>query len=269
MEKLLIHHGGLLIYFSYALIFTLLILLEIWIPRRPAVYSRLKRWPHNLAIFAIGGVLDRGLNTVAFANLAYIAWKNHWGLLNQFDLSPWVSLGLSLLILDLSAYAVHFCYHKISYTWLFHRVHHSDPDLDVTTGERLHPIENLVSFFLQQGFILLAGPSLLGVIGYNLLVSFLSPFSHANIRVWPPLEKILRLFVITPDWHRVHHSMVWAESNANFGFVFPWWDYLFRTYIAQPSVPHEKMDLGLKEFRSPRFLNLGSLLAFPFLKKGD
>lgn len=222
-----------------------------------------------MAIFFISFCVIQTLNTATMADLAYLAQKNGWGLLNQFDLPFLGRFLISFLFLDFQSYALHRFYHKVSWAWRFHRVHHSDMDLDVTSGSRLHPFEELVTFGAQQVFVVLLGPSFSAVALYNLFVFISTPFSHANIRLFPWLDRALRWFTITPEMHRIHHSMDWDESNSNFGFLFPWWDYLLGTYRAQPEKPHHRMKLGLAQFRAERYLLLPWLLAFPFLKKRD
>ena len=209
------------------------------------------------------------ISTAAVSNLAYISWKNKWGLLNHTSLSPLFSFFISYLLLDLKAYGRHLLFHKIPFAWRFHQIHHSDLDVDVTTGQRFHPGETLISFVFDLIFIVLIGPSFVAVFTFDSFIFIFSFINHANIRVFPLLDKILRWFVITPEMHRVHHSIDLIESNSNFGFMFPWWDYLFRTYLAQPAAPHEKMRLGLAELRSFESLRLPGLLMMPFRKKRE
>ena len=254
-------------YTSYAAVFALLSALEYFWPRRIPTTSRLFRWPPNLSLFIINMILLQSLSTLTTADLAYLAWKNGWGLLNQFNLPTLSLLFLSLLLLDLEAFALHFIYHKIPWGWRFHRVHHTDLDLDATSGLRFHPLESLVTFLVRQPFILLAGPSPLAVFVFDSLIVLSSFLTHANIRLWPAFDRILRWFFVTPDMHRIHHSADWGESNSNFGVSLSWWDRLFMTYRSQPKVAAEKLPLGIQEFPSQSQLGLTSLLVMPFLKR--
>ena len=269
MLKFLLEHALLNIYYIDGFLLAFFGLWEWLAPRHVAVVGRPKRWVNNIGIFLVNGLIMRLILTVVVVDLSYVAWKNGWGLFNRLSLSPLVSFPLSFLLLDFLAYVQHILFHKIPYTWRFHRMHHSDLEVDLTTGQRFHPFETLVSFAIQQGVILALGLSPAGVLLFDALVIPFSLFNHANIRLPGGLDWFLRLGVVTPDMHRVHHSTDWMESNSNFGFMFPWWDRLFGTYTPQPNRPHEKMELGLKEFRSPRFLWLSYLLVFPFLRKGD
>ena len=269
MLRFLIDHGLLNVYYLDGFFFALFALWEWLGPRHRSVVGRPQRWVSNVGIVLVNDLMMRLVFTLLTVDLSYIAWKNGWGLLNHLKLSPMVSFLLTFLLLDFVAYAQHILFHKVPYAWRFHRMHHSDLEVDLTTGTRFHPFEALVSFIIRQGVVLVLGPLPAGVVIFDSLVIPFSFFNHANIRYPQWLDWVLRLGLVTPDMHRVHHSTDWGESNSNFGFIFPWWDFLFRTYVARPKAPQESMEIGLKEFRSPKFLGLGWLLAFPFLKKGD
>jgi len=267
MQDFVSRHPLIISYGFYFVVFVFFSFWEFLKPRRAITVPRRVRWSNNLSLFTLNALLLQLLTTTTIANLAYIAWKNKWGLLNHLPLPSWVIFGISFLLLDLLAYGQHRLFHAVPAAWRFHRMHHSDLDVDASTGPRFHPFEALLAFAIRQGFILLVGPAVRAVIAFESLILIFSFFNHANIRLYPLLDRILRLVFITPDMHRVHHSTVWTESNSNFGFIFPWWDYSFRTYQARPAHSPEKMEVGLSGFRSPRFLRLPWLLAFPFLKK--
>ena len=201
--------------------------------------------------------------------MAYIAWKNHWGLLNQFSLNPWVAFFISFLVLDIYHYSQHVLFHKISIAWRIHRTHHADVDVDVTSSQRFHPFETLMVFVVRQAFVLVFGPFYLSVIVFDFTAEILGFITHANIRIPISVDRLVRYLFITPDMHRIHHSVETDESNSNFGGLLSWWDYLFNTYKAAPKQPREKMVFGLPEFRSARYFKFHWILAFPFLNQDD
>ena len=260
-------HFNAVLYGCYFAFFVLISSFEILNSRRSPVLSRGNRWPTNFGLFFINSLLLQLVSTAFISNLAYFTWKNGWGLLNHLDMNPVVQFLLSILLLDLMAYVSHVIYHKVPLGWKFHRVHHLDMDMDSTTGLLFHPFESLVSFIVRQPFVLLVGPSPLGVFFFDSIVLFVSLATHANIRFYPGLDRILKWLVVTPDMHRIHHSTEWVESNSNYGFLLSIWDRLFRTYVKRAKVPQDNMELGLKEFRDPRFFRIPQTLKFPFWKK--
>jgi len=254
-------------YAFYGALCVLVSAAEFFLPRRAPTQPRLSRWIPTFSIFILNTMFMQFLSTATTASLAYFTWKSGWGLLNQWQLPALPLFLLSLLLLDFQVYGLHWLYHKIPWGWRFHRVHHTDMDLDNTSGLRFHPLEALVSFLVRQPFILLIGPSPFAVYffdGYHLLAALLT---HANIRLTPFLDKVLRWVFVTPDMHRIHHSTDWDESNSNFGFSISWWDRLFKTYRSSPGLPQEKMALGLADYQSREQVGFGKLLLFPFFKK--
>ena len=260
-------HFTAILYCVYTVVFVFLSIWEYFAPRRHPTQPRLKRWGSNFSFYAIDTVLLASLSTAAITNLAYFTWKNGWGLLNHLPLSPWVQFFLSLVLLDLQVYALHVLYHKNPIGWRFHRVHHLDLDMDSSTGVLFHPFESLVSFIVRQPFVLLIGPSPLAVLVFDAFFILALFLTHANVRVWQALDRLLRLVFITPDMHRVHHSTDWVESNSNYGFSLSWWDYLFRTYRNRPAPTQVNMELGLSEFQTTRETGILRRLVFPFVKK--
>ncbi len=263
------NHLTFILYGSYVFVLVFLSTLEYLIPRRLPQHSRFRRWVSNLSIYLIDQLILRSLATVVITNLAYFTWKNGWGLLNHLPLSPWAQLIISLLLLDLMGYAFHVLYHKVPWGWRFHRVHHLEMDLDSTSGLLFHPFESLVSFLVRQPFVLLIGPAPLAVFLFDSMVVIADLLTHANIRVHPALDRILRWVFVTPDMHRIHHSTNRDESNSNYGFSTSLWDRLFRTYLPQAGLAQERMELGLKEFQPAQSFGLLRLLAFPFLGKKE
>jgi len=247
--------------------FCLILIGEYFVPLRTLTHSRLERWTKNISFYFLATIVIRLLSTAFIANLAYYSWKNGWGLLNILDLSPFIRFFLSLILLDLSVYLLHVFNHKVHLGWRFHRVHHTDLDFDLTTGILFHPLEGLFSFFVRQPFVLLVGPSPQAVVIFDFFFLLVLLLTHANVRVHPVIDRVFRWFFVTPDMHRIHHSIDWDESNSNYGFSLSLWDRLFKTYRNRAGLPREKMKMGLMEFQSPEDIKLGRLLVFPFMKK--
>ena len=185
-------------------------------------------------------------------------------MLGQKALPPWVEVFGAVLILDLAIYLQHLVYHAVPVLWRFHRMHHADIEFDVTTGIRFHPLSVLLSGFIKLGAVLAIGASPMAVLAFEVLLNATSLFNHSNLRIPPAVDRVLRLVVVTPDMHRVHHSSDSDEVNRNFGFNFPWWDRMFRTYRAQPALGHREMVVGLDGFRQLRELRLDRMLSQPF-----
>jgi sterol desaturase/sphingolipid hydroxylase (fatty acid hydroxylase superfamily) len=246
-------------------VFTAVAIWESLSPRRKLDTSKNLRWISNISITLIGTAVVRGLFPVLAVTFA--ANESTMGLLHQVPLPFFVRVFLGVLALDLIIYGQHVMFHSIPLLWRLHMMHHADLDMDVTTGLRFHPVEIVLSMGIKLAAILLVGPPVLAVILFEILLNATSMFNHGNIRMPADLDSLLRLFVVTPDMHRVHHSVVILETNSNFGFNLPWWDRLFGTYRAQPAAGHDDMILGLSQFRNPQRLTLPWLLALPFIGK--
>ena len=248
-------------------IFAVMILWEIMAPRRVRSVSRWVRWPNNLAIVACNTLVLRLLVPVAAVGLAGMAEERSWGLLNNVVLPFWLVVLLSVLLLDLAVYLQHIMFHAVPALWRLHRMHHADLDFDVTTGARFHPIEILLSMGIKMAIVVALGPPLVAVLIFEVLLNASSMFNHGNVRIPSKIDRALRWLVVTPDMHRVHHSILARETNSNFGFNLPWWDRLFGTYRAQPTQGHEAMTIGIEQFRTRRDLWLDRLLLQPFQGK--
>ena len=201
---------------------------------------------------------------VGFAILAEV---RHWGLFNTLAWPPWLELPIALLVLDLAIYLQHRLFHHVPVLWRLHRMHHADLDVDVTTGARFHPVEILLSLGIKSCVISALGAPPLAVLAFEIGLNATSMFNHSNVRMSPRLERVLRWLVVTPDMHRVHHSIVRHETDSNFGFNFPWWDRIFGTFRRQPEAGHEGMTLGIDQFRDPNELRIDRMLAQPFRKE--
>ncbi len=193
-----------------------------------------------------------------------LAEAHGWGLFNVVALPAWIELVLALFLLDFAIYLQHRLFHYVPVLWWLHRMHHADLDVDVTTGARFHPVEILLSLGIKFIVIVLLGTPPLAVLLFEIALNASSMFNHSNVRVAPVIERVLRLLVVTPDMHRVHHSVVRRETDSNFGFNFPWWDRLFGTYRPQPEAGHQAMTLGIEQFRDPHELRLDRMLTQPF-----
>jgi sterol desaturase/sphingolipid hydroxylase (fatty acid hydroxylase superfamily) len=249
---------------AFALVFAAMASWEVAAPRRKPSVGRKARWPGNLGILVVDILFLRVLIPTAAVGAALIAAGRGWGLLHQVDLRLSVASLIGFLALDLVIYAQHVAFHKIPALWRLHRMHHADLDVDVTTGVRFHPFEILISMLVKIAVVLALGVPVVAVILFEVVLNATSMFNHANVSMPSSLERVLRLVLVTPDMHRVHHSVVRAETDSNFGFNISWWDRLFRTYRAAPEAGQLGMTLGLPIFRNRRELRLDRLLSQPF-----
>ena len=250
---------------SFILIFILIALWEIRKPRRVLTTSKKWRWFNNLSIIAINPVLLRLVFPVLAVEMARTAQANGWGLLNQFDTPGLIALVGGIVALDLVIYLQHVMFHAVPILWRLHRVHHADLDYDLTTGLRFHPVEIVLSTVLKITIIVALGPPVAAVLAFEILLNGMAMFNHGNIKLAPSVDRLLRLLVVTPDVHRVHHSVIMRETNSNYGFNLSIWDRMFGTYLAQPSNRHQDMIIGLSQFRDPKRLTLPWLLILPII----
>ncbi len=243
----------------------LVALLEAVFPRRKRRYSRWLRWYANLGIVFLNSGIARLIMPILPMALAARAMEKGWGLFNWMDLPSPLALILSVLLLDFFIYLQHVMVHAIPLLWRLHRMHHSDLEYDVTTGARFHPLEILLSLFIKLALILVLGPPVAAVLIFEVLLNAMAMFNHGNLRLPLGLDGWLRLGIVTPDMHRVHHSSLPAEANRNFGFNLSFWDRIFGTYKAQPKLGHEAMEIGIDRFREAKDLHLHQMLLQPFL----
>lgn len=236
---------------------------ELAAPRRRFAVPRLLRWSNNLALVVIDTLLVRLAFPMAAVGLALTAAAGGWGLLNRTALPGWADFVIALLALDLAIYFQHVLFHAVPALWRLHRMHHADLGFDVSTGLRFHPLEILLSMGLKLGVVAALGPPAAAVLVFEVALNAGSLFNHANIRLPPQADRLLRLLLVTPDMHRVHHSIHADEMNRNFGFTVPWWDRLFGTYRARPRDGQEAMAIGVPGFRDPGELWLHRMLLQP------
>jgi sterol desaturase/sphingolipid hydroxylase (fatty acid hydroxylase superfamily) len=245
-------------------IFAIVAIWEILAPRRALTASKRMRWVSNLAITFLNPLLVRLLFPVLAVNMAIKAQEHGWGWLNNVDLPNWVELTAGIIILDLAIYLQHVIFHSIPILWRLHMMHHADLDYDVTTGLRFHPVEIILSMGIKLSAVALIGAPATAVLIFEVLLNGVAMFNHGNIKIPRQVDRALRYFVVTPDMHRVHHSVIIKELNSNFGFNLPWWDRLFGTYTTQPSKGHIEMTIGLAQFRNIKQLMFHHLLLLPF-----
>ena len=245
-------------------VFAVIATVELFCPRRRLTTSKGRRWFANLTIVALNPLSVALVYPVLPVGVALLASEQTWGLLNQWSLPYWFEVIIAFVVLDLVIYAQHVLHHAIPVLWRLHMVHHADLDFDMTTGLRFHPIEIIVSMAIKLSAVAALGASPLAVLLFEVALNATSMFNHSNIRLHAKIDRILRLLVVTPDMHRVHHSVVIRETNSNYGFNLPWWDRLLGTYKDQPSKGHTDMVIGLSQFRNPRRLTFLRLLILPF-----
>ena len=255
---------------SFSLVLVTMAGWEVLAPRRPLQLTRLERWPHNLGVVLLNTLLVRVLFPTAAVGMALYAQARGWGLLSGTEISSWILVPLCVLVLDLAIYLQHVMFHAVPMFWRFHRMHHADLDFDVTTGARFHPVEIVLSMLIKFAVIIAIGPPAVAVLVFEVVLNATSMFNHSNARIVPAIDRVLRYFVVTPDMHRVHHSVEDDETNSNFGFNLPWWDRMFGTYRDQPRAGHLGMTIGIRGFREPRVCDrLSGMLMIPFAGKVD
>jgi sterol desaturase/sphingolipid hydroxylase (fatty acid hydroxylase superfamily) len=242
-------------------------LIEIIVPRRPLTTSKASRWFGNLGVVFISSALVRVVFPITAVQLAFWVDQKGWGMFNAFDLPYGLAVILSIILLDFVVYLQHVMFHAIPTLWRLHMMHHADMDYDLTTGIRFHPIEILISMVIKFGAIVLLGAPALAVVLFEIILNGMAMFNHGNFYIPLGLDRVLRWFVVTPDMHRVHHSVFPNETNSNYGFNLSWWDRIMGTYRAQPRLGQKEMTIGLNQFRDPSRLTLPWMLIMPFVGK--
>jgi sterol desaturase/sphingolipid hydroxylase (fatty acid hydroxylase superfamily) len=253
---------------AFGAIFAAMAAWELLAPRRTQHIGRGTRWPSNIGIVVLDTALVRLLFPMTAVAVALLGEAKGWGLFHAIGLSAWAAVPLGVILLDLAIYLQHVLFHAVPALWRLHRMHHADLELDVTTGARFHPFEILLSMAIKLGVIAALGTPAVAVLAFEVLLNATSMFNHSNVRMPAWLDGILRWIVVTPDMHRVHHSIVARETNSNFGFNLPWWDRLFGTYRGQPAAGHHAMTIGIAQFRDPGEQRLDRMLTQPF-RDGD
>jgi sterol desaturase/sphingolipid hydroxylase (fatty acid hydroxylase superfamily) len=248
-------------------VFISMALWEVLAPRRPLTTSKRQRWFSNLSIVFLNTFVVRLLFSTQAVGLAVIVNQKGWGVLNLLGWSGWMAGIAAVVILDLVLYFQHVMFHAVPFLWRFHMMHHADLDVDVTTGARFHPIEIILSMVIKLAAVALIGAPPPAVLLFEVLLNATAMFNHSNVRMPKGLDLVLRWIVVTPDMHRIHHSVIREETNSNFGFNLPWWDRLLGTYRTGPEKGQTGMTLGLDQFRNPDRLTLPWMLMLPFVGK--
>jgi sterol desaturase/sphingolipid hydroxylase (fatty acid hydroxylase superfamily) len=249
-------------------IFVVMAAWELVAPRRALTVSRAVRWANNLGLVVFNTILLRLLFPAAAVGMAAITTTQGWGLLNHFQVPPLLSIPIAVIGLDFVIWLQHVMVHAVPVLWRLHRVHHADLDYDLTTGARFHPIEIVLSMLIKFVTIMVLGPTVVAVVVFEVILNGMAMFNHGNVRLPKALDSLLRWVVVTPDMHRVHHSVEDDEANSNFGFNLSIWDRLFGTYRDQPREGHEGMTIGIHRYRDPRQVDrLPGMLMLPFIGK--
>jgi len=269
MQNFIIMHEAQIRVCVFAGIFAAIALWELIAPRRVLQVSKIVRWANNLGIVVINTIILRLLFPTAAVGAAIFATSYNFGIFN-FVLWPiWIEVLFSLIVLDLLIYAQHVMFHAFPTLWRVHRIHHADVDFDVSTGVRFHPIEILLSMMIKMAAICVLGAGPLAVIIFEVLLNGTSMFNHGNIKLPQLTDKWVRFVLVTPDMHRVHHSVIAEETDRNFGFNLSCWDRIFGTYKAQPYAGHRNMAVGLEQFREPWMQSLWKLILMPILNENE
>jgi len=269
LNELVANHEMTIRLSAFLAVFTSMAVWEWLAPKRQLSVSKGLRWFNNLSLVMLNSLIVRLLFPVAAVGVAAYCAREGWGLLNYFELqSVWTTV-LAVIVLDLIIYLQHVLVHFVPVLWRLHRVHHADLDYDVTTGARFHPLEIVFSMLIKMAAMVVIGPSVLAVIIFEVLLNATAMFNHGNVQLPKAIDRVLRRWVVTPDMHRVHHSVREEEANSNFGFNLPWWDRLFGTYRDQLQNGHQGMVIGIHQYRDPKqVVHLSGMLVLP-LKRLD
>lgn len=259
-------HEGLIRLTCFVTVFALVAYAETVTPRRALCVSKGERWFNNLGIIALGSIMIKGIFPLAATGVAMAAEAKGWGLFTLLQWPLWCRVIVAILILDLVVYLQHLMFHAVPLLWRLHMVHHADLDLDVSSGLRFHPLEIAISMVIKMTVVAALGVPVIAVLLFEITLNATAMFNHGNLHLPQRVDRMLRWITVTPDMHRVHHSVLIRETNSNFGFNFPWWDRLFGTYRAQPAAGHTGMNIGIGPFREPQQVTLPRLLILPFGK---
>ena len=241
---------------------------EVLAPRRALTVSKAVRWGNNLGIVFLNSFLLRLVFPTAAVGVALFAEQHDWGLLNYYHTPLWLAVLISVVVMDLVIYLQHVMVHAVPLFWRLHRLHHADLDYDLTTGARFHPVEIFLSMLIKFATIVVLGPPVVAVIVFEIILNFMAMFNHGNVKLPLGIDRVVRLLLVTPDMHRVHHSVEDDEANSNFGFNLAIWDRIFGTYRDQPRGGHEGMTIGIRKFRDPKDVSwLPGMLTLPFKGK--
>lgn len=264
-EQFVLEHEPVIRLSFFFVIFAVVGIWEVLAPQRALTVSKSLRWASNLGLVILNTVVLRLLFPMAAVGIAAFSEANGWGLLNHFPVPFWLAVPLAVVAMDLVIWLQHVMVHAVPALWRLHRVHHADLDYDLTTGSRFHPIEIVLSMLIKFATITVLGAPVVAVVIFEVVLNAAAMFNHGNIRLPVGLDRVLRQFIVTPDMHRVHHSVEDDETHSNFGFNLPWWDHLFGTYRAQPRAGQLGMTIGIHGHTDPREVaRLDGMLMMPF-----
>ena len=247
-------------------IFFIMALWEIIAPRRSLSFGK-KRWFANLGIVVLNSFVARLVLPMGAVGAALWAETHAFGLLALFHFSDVFIIFIAIILLDFIIYAQHVMFHRIPILWRLHQVHHADRDIDVTTGLRFHPIEIIISMLIKMAAVVLLGVPVVAVIIFEVILNAMAMFNHSNVRLPKAIDALIRLLLVTPDVHRVHHSIIYNETNSNYGFNLSVWDRFCGTYKAQPDLGHDKVVIGLPDLQQAPTHQLFWMLRLPFTSK--
>lgn len=267
MENIILENEKWIRLICFIGIFMVVAIAEVVVPRRKKTVSKSKRWVNNLGLTFLNTYVLRLLFPGAAVAMAAFVSKNQWGLLNHYQIEPWVAVIISIVFMDLVIYLQHVMVHAVPLFWRLHKVHHVDLDYDVTTGARFHPIEIILSLFIKFATIAVIGAPIAGVILFEVILNGMAMFNHGNFRIPIKIDRVLRTLLVTPDVHRIHHSILEYETNSNFGFNLSIWDRLFGTFKEEPELGHLAMTIGTKNYRSEKeTVGILAMILMPFKK---
>ncbi len=256
-------HEAAIRLFFYAGVFAVMAWFETRAPRRQLTSAKTRRWTNNIGITALNTLLLRLLFPVTAVGTALFAAERGLGLFNNIPLPAFFEGLAAVLIMDMLIYGQHVVFHLSPPLWRLHMMHHADLDIDVTTGARFHPVEILLSMLIKMAAVLFMGAPAWSVVVFEVILNGTAMFNHSNVMLPPGVDRQVRRLIVTPDMHRVHHSVIIREMNSNYGFNFSVWDRWFGTYNAQPVKGHTGMKIGLANYRDPARLDLPQMLAMP------
>jgi sterol desaturase/sphingolipid hydroxylase (fatty acid hydroxylase superfamily) len=267
IDSAVIFHEPLIRLAFFAGIFVAVAAAETLKPRRKLMASKPKRWINNILLSFIDTIVLRLVFPVLPVGVAVYCEEKGWGMLNYFHFPSWIAIICGIVLMDLVIYGQHRMFHLTPVFWRLHKVHHIDQDIDVTTGLRFHPLEMILSMMIKMTAVAAIGATPVAVVIFEIMLNGITMFNHGNMHIPIAIDNIIRLMVVTPDMHRVHHSVIAKETNSNYGFNFPWWDRLFGTYRPQPEKGHRQMTIGLNGYFDPEYLQLSRMLITPFVSR--
>jgi len=267
IDSVVISHEPFVRLAFFAAIFSIVAVAEALRPRRKLVASKQKRWINNILLSFTDTIILRFVFPIFPVGVAVFCKESGWGILNYFHFPLWVAVICAVVLLDLIIYVQHKMFHLIPVFWRLHKVHHIDQDIDVTTGLRFHPLEMILSMIIKMTAVAVIGAPPVSVVIFEILLNGATMFNHSNLHIPLAADRFIRLMIVTPDMHRVHHSVIVKETNSNYGFSFSWWDRLFGTYRREPEAGHLQMKIGLNGYSDPKYLQLSQMLITPFVSR--